>query len=156
MKRKEYRAIKKLGEELGMNVFNTKSFNDGYNKGQKKLKIYTRVCKYCNEFYDIKARKKSRPKGSGVCPECKIKSDDARMKNIKIKSKNKWERLILDILKKGKKLSIKEVAEKAGCSTFPIRRMLKILEKEKIISIFIGPKKKKYLIYNEKHNKKNK
>lgn len=117
-----YKEIKKLGEELGMNIFNTKSFNDAYAKGQKRLKNYTRVCKYCDKYYDIKVRKKSRPRGPGVCLICKSKNSKKRNEERKIKTKKKWERLILDLLERKKcKMSILEISKEIGCSGYSIR-----------------------------------
>ena len=53
---------------------------------------------------------------------------------IKIKNKNNWGGKILDVLKnKTKGLTISEIAEELKCSDFPIRRLFKILEKEKKI-----------------------
>lgn len=146
IKKMSYKEIEKLGEELGMNVFNSKKFNHK-NKTTKK---YVRVCNYCSKSYDVELNKKIHPRGTGVCPVCKKKSDIKRMENRKIKNKNKWDGLILDVLKVKKKLSINEIAEELNCSTYPIRCILKSLKDEGKINIFIGPKKKQYLIYNEK------
>lgn len=131
MKEMSYKEVKRIGGELGMNVFNVKSFNDEYIKSQKRLKNYTRVCKYCGECYDIKIRKKSRPKGPGVCPTCKNKNYRKRNEDIKSKTKNKWEKLIIDLLKRKKcKMSILEISKELNCSGSPIRKVYKVLARE--------------------------
>lgn len=71
LKKLNYQEIKKIGDELGMNIFNVKSFQDRYKKN--KFKSYTRVCKYCKEYYDGQAKIKSHTRNLGVCPSCKKK-----------------------------------------------------------------------------------
>lgn len=129
------KEIRKLGGELGMNVFNTKSFGSEYNKSQKTLKQYTRICKYCDKYYDVEIRRKVRPKGSGVCSTCKEKINKEKGEKIKNKNKMKWEKLVLDILRSGGKLSVLKISDKIGCSGNTVRKTLKSLSKENKIRL---------------------
>lgn len=135
LKKMSYKELKELGEDLGMNIFNIKSFHSGYNNPQRRFKSYTRICKYCKIYYDVKVKMKVRPKGAGVCPRCKKKSYSDRFNKRKIKNKIKWERLILDVLKNNERLSILEIAEKLGCSGYPVRKTLKDLSKKGKINL---------------------
>ena len=68
MRKLNYKEIRKLGDELGINIFGRKNFHFKYPYGQKHLEFYTRLCIRCNKYYKIKRdEKKNRPKGSGVC-----------------------------------------------------------------------------------------
>ncbi len=129
LKEMSYQEIKKLGGELGMNVFNVKGFHVGYNNPQRRFKSYTRICKYCKTYYDVEVKMKARPKGAGVCPNCKSKNIKKKWEKRKIKNKIKWEQLILDVLKKNGRLSVLEIAEKLDCSGYPVRKTLKNLSK---------------------------
>ena len=135
LKEMSHKEIKKLGGELGMNVDNVKSFHSGYDNPQRRLKSYTRICKYCKTYYDVEVKNKARPKGSGVCPTCKKKNNEERWENRKNKNKIKWERLILEALKKNGRMSVSEIASALGCSIYPIRKNLKLLAKEGYIKL---------------------
>ncbi len=80
-----YQEMKKLGEELGMNIFNTKNFYNRYK--ENRYKNYTRICKYCKKYYDGQVKIKSHPRNLGVCPSCKKKSYKVRAEKRKIKIK---------------------------------------------------------------------
>lgn len=136
LKELNYKELRKLGEELGMNIFNVKNFNDRYIKGQKRFKKYTRVCKYCKKYYDIEIERKVRPKGSGVCPACKEKNYKEGGEKRKIKNKIKWERLILDVLEKNGRLTILEIGNKLECSGYPIRWTVKELVDDGKVRLF--------------------
>jgi len=121
-----YKEIRKLGEELGMNVFNVKNFD----KSNTIFKDCICTCKYCNKKYDIKVKKGTRSKNLGVCKECRAKKYEESWEYRKIKNKIKWERLIIDVLTKNGGLSIKKITKKLECSGCPIRKAIKRLVEE--------------------------
>lgn len=130
IKKMSYSEIRKLGGELGMNVYNTKGFDD-----KKSFKNCACICKYCKKSYDIKIKKKVRPRNYGVCLFCKKKSYKERFEKRKIKNKIKYERLILESLNKYGRMTISELANKMGCSEYPIRKIFKNMKKEGKIEI---------------------
>lgn len=136
-----YKETKKLGEELGMNILNTKSFKAGFATDTEQLKKYTRFCRKCKESYiAVRGFKKGRPTYKGICPKCKIEMYKTKQTNIKNKSKKKWEDKIINLLKKEKrKLSVLEVCKKLKCSGSPIRKYFKILSEEGKIKLSKKP-----------------
>ena len=72
LRKLSYQEMKKLGDELDMNIFNVKGFKNRHKENQ--FKNYTRVCKYCEKYYDGQVKVRSHPRNLGVCPNCKKKN----------------------------------------------------------------------------------
>lgn len=125
-----YQELKKLGGELGINVFNVKCFKDGLSDRRKKFKDYIRVCKYCKKNYGIRIRRKVHPRSLGVCLICRKKNHYEICEAREIKNKIKWERLILDALEKNGRMTISEIASELRCSAYPVRKIFYELKKE--------------------------
>ena len=133
LKEMGYKGIRRVGDELGINVFNVKSFNEKH-RGFKKS---TLTCKYCNKKYDMEIKIGVKYKSPGICPSCREKNYIKTGQDRKIKNKIRWERLVLNTLNKKQSLKVSEVAEKLGDSVPSVRKAFKFLEREGKIKVYI-------------------
>lgn len=134
LKKMSGKEIKKLGDELGMNVFYRKNFKSQYFRN-KKNKIYMRVCRRCNLYHKITRSDGTYPRAGHLCLNCQKKIDDIKGKKLKLKNQNKWKQKILNVLKNKNRLTISEIAREIKCSSYTVRGVLKLLSKEKKIKI---------------------
>lgn len=96
----------------------------------KKIKVYTRVCRRCGEQHETIRDDGVRPYSGAICEECKKISQDKKGKDLRNKNKEEWEKLILGGLKKGEKLFEVELAKRLGCTCFSMRQRLRALSRE--------------------------
>lgn len=135
------KEMRELGEELGMNVFQTKKFKSKqFNK--KKNKIYIRVCRKCNEYHKIKRNDGIHPKPGYLCMSCRKKVNDMKGEKLKLKNQERWELKVINILTRNNQLNRHEIAKYLEYSIYPILKTLKSLsKKKKIISTKINKTK---------------
>jgi len=133
-KKSSCKELRELGNDLGMNIFNTKKFKSQYFK-KKKNKIFMRVCRRCNKYHKVKRTDGIHPRVGLLCENCRKKVNDIKGEKLKLGYQEEWKKKIMDILKEGDRFAVSEIAKKLGCTSYPVNGTIKVLAKEKKIKI---------------------
>ena len=125
-----YKQIKKLGDELGINVYGVKLFG----QPEKKLRVYFRECVGCNKKYKIERRTGIKPRAGFLCDDCRKKSFEIWTSRLKIKNKKIWEDKIIKALSESKKkMSVIDLKKELECSNWGIyNRIYPLVEEGKV------------------------
>ncbi len=111
-----------------------------FRKENKKNKTYVRICPHCDTEHRIIRNNNIRPWRNYLCKGCRKKSDTNRLKNLRLKYKTYWEKIILDSINKDEELSTLEISKRIGLDLGSTRMRLKELSKDGKVKINMSKK----------------